>query len=166
MSISLIPFEGPHVLVVTRDVHLQQFIRSALEDVCGTTAAYTASMAYALLLECPPDLVITATELPGSYVGHDVLEVVRTLPGYESMPVIGIASNSLTEEGDDDRAQGFDAYFPWLLHQEELRATVLRVLNFVEKQPVPLGDGYLNEEIPVLSEGDQTTPTRSGCHAS
>jgi len=125
------PIGKPNVLVVEQDADSRLLIRDALKGVCNPSFAALASTIFARLLERPYNLVITATTRPGNMHSRDVLHIVKALPGYEYVPVIGIASNAPGADDEPpfaDPVQGFAAYFSQRPTPVALRRTVLRLL--------------------------------------
>ena len=97
------------VLVIGRYSGHHQLIHLALEDEYEVEHAYSGFLALTLLREQPFDLVISAVDLPREFNGRRMLKAVRSVPGYEHLPVLGLVSEDRGEPngGKKYRSQGF-----------------------------------------------------------
>ena len=81
MSQSPLASAKPHALVVERNFGIQHFVRNMLRDVCDTDAAFSATIACAMLEERSYDLIIASVDVLGRGHGLDFLNAVKALPG-------------------------------------------------------------------------------------
>ena len=140
--------DGYRILVVEDDAAVRRLVTTTL-DLHGYAyrEARTASQALLELSSQPPDLAILDLGLPDG----DGVEVIRTLRGWSSLPVIVLSAR--LEDADKVEAldAGADDYLVKPFSVEELLARVRVALRRLDRERAMQGDAdeavYRNGEI-------------------
>lgn len=119
----------PRVLLVEDDDINREFAIYTLSGICEVGVATTAQMALDMAKDLVFDAVLLDINLGRGITGLDVLHLLRSMPGYENVPVAAVTANTL--KGDRDRllAGGFNLYLPKPYSRKELIALIDSMLK-------------------------------------
>ena len=120
----------PRILVVEDNIDTRLLMQTLLEqlgDVAAVSGAEEALAAAKRSLEAgaggtpsPFDLLLIDINLGPGKSGEDVLDVVRTLPGYQTVPMAAVTAYALPGDREQLLTRGFDAFLRKPFNAEEL----------------------------------------------
>ena len=148
--------EGYRILVVEDDAAVRRLVTTTLElHGYAFREAKTAAQALLELSSQPPDLVILDLGLPD----RDGVEVIRTLRGWSSLPVIVLSAR----QDDADKVEALDAgaddYLVKPFSVDELLARVRVALRRLDRERVMQGE----TEEAVYENGGLRIDFAAGC---
>lgn len=120
----------PRILIIEDDPGSAQLLKAVLTSVTHHIFwADSGTQGYQMAHEVEPTLIITDLRLPGGYSGWDLIELLRSDPGFNHVPIV-VTSVEITYS-DRQRAfdLGCDAYFGKPFDISELRTTIRALIG-------------------------------------
>lgn len=87
----------PYVLLVDDDPAVETMLRALLSEVAMLVTVGDASQAIEAIAHYAPDLVLLDHEMPGEIKGLGLLEKLRAMPEYATLPVMMLTSSNAPE---------------------------------------------------------------------
>ncbi|MEN9213677.1 MAG: response regulator transcription factor [Gloeomargarita sp. DG02_3_bins_56] len=126
-----------HILLVDDEPGLRQAVQAYLEESgFDVTTAANAQVAWELLQEQKPDLVVSDVMMP-QVSGYEFLKRLRDDPRFQHLPVIFLTARGMTKDRIAGFRAGVDGYIPKPFDPEELVAVIE---NLLRKQEPPTTD--------------------------
>ena len=116
------------ILICDDEPSLRELMRIALDGDYDFVEAESARQAIQLAREQPPDLVLLDVMMPGQS-GLDVLEVVRSDPELETLPVVVVSAFSSEEDRRAAVAAGANRFLPKPFDPDDLVSLVEELLQ-------------------------------------
>ena len=111
-----------HVLLIEDFDDARELFAEALQEL-GYDVTAVARGAEASSLSAAPDIILSDLGLPDC-TGSELLESLRTLPGWDGVPAIAISGYSDTAEVQRARAAGFSLYLVKPVSLAEIDAAI------------------------------------------
>jgi two-component system phosphate regulon response regulator PhoB len=126
---------GAKILLVDDDPDIREVLSAMLESVgLSVTPVGSAEEALDYVGEERVDLVILDWSLP-SMTGLDLCRMLRGRAALESMPIVFLSANALTQDIDEAFANGADDYVVKPFRAPELGARIWSLLRRAELSP-------------------------------
>lgn len=126
-----------HILLVDDEPGLRQAVQAYLEESgFDVTTAANAQVAWELLQQQKPDLVVSDVMMP-QVSGYEFLKRLRDDPRFQHLPVIFLTARGMTKDRIAGFRAGVDGYIPKPFDPEELVAVIE---NLLRKQEPPTTD--------------------------
>ena len=74
------------------------------------------------------DFIVIDINLQGDYNGLDILRIIRTMPGYEDIPIIAVTAYLLPGDMDKFIRAGFSDFISKPVFREKLLSSLEKVL--------------------------------------
>ncbi|WAS06022.1 response regulator transcription factor [Gloeomargaritales cyanobacterium VI4D9] len=127
-----------HILLVDDEPGLRQAVQAYLEDSGFTvTTAANAQVAWELLQQQKPDLVVSDVMMP-QVSGYQFLKQLRDDPRFQHLPVVFLTARGMTKDRIAGFRAGVDGYIAKPFDPDELVAVIENLLRKAEPQPTDM----------------------------
>jgi len=127
-----------HILLVDDEPGLRQAVQAYLEDSGFTvTTAANAQVAWELLQQQKPDLVVSDVMMP-QMSGYQFLKQLRDDPRFQHLPVVFLTARGMTKDRIAGFRAGVDGYIAKPFDPDELVAVIENLLRKAEPQPTDM----------------------------